>query len=226
MQRRISFLIFKYLTVFAFLVSFTKVHAADEKKPEVFVPLYQGINIGVELTQPAMSLFTKSGGYSVTADVNLKNKVLPGIELGVYGFDKTSEAGVNFKATGPFMKIGAKMPLTVNGKKAENIFFVGLNYAVSYFKYDLYNVTIPNGYWDGLTTDLTDEKSLTGWVEGIAGLRVNVIGPFALGWSVVYKSVLHNSDNIHGNAPYIPGYGMNVKPNLSVNAYLYYRLPF
>jgi len=226
MQKRISFLIFKYLSVFAFLVSLSKVYAADEKKPEVFVPLYQGINIGVELTQPATSLFSKNGGYSVVADINLKNKVLPGIELGVSEFDKTSEAGINFKATGPFMKIGAKMPLTVNGKKAENMFFVGLNYAASYFKYDLYNITIPTTYWDGFTTDLTDLKSFTGWVEGIAGLRVNVVGPFALGWSVVYKSILHSSQNVNGNAPYIPGYGLNVKPNLSVNAYLYYRFPF
>lgn len=202
--------------------------AADDKKDKKpFVPLYQGVNIGIELSQPAGLLLSGNGGYSLKADVNLKNKYFPTLEAGLSDFDKSSETGIQFASRGAYFKIGINTPLSVSGLKAENIFYVGLHYAFSAFNYDLKNLTFPGGYWGEYNNNsFENEKATAGWLEGVVGVRVQVFGPISLGWGVQYKSTIHIKNGDHSIPPYIPGYGLNTKPGIGLNAHLYYKLPF
>lgn len=198
----------------------------DKKEVKPFVPLYQGIQLGFELSGPASYFLSDSWGYSVKADINLKNKYFPTIEAGFSDYDKTAESGIHFTSSGSYVKAGLNIPLSKNGPKNEYMFYGGLHYGFSAFSYNLDNLSFSGDYWGNNITSFKDEKSVVGWIEGVAGVRVHVGGPISLGWNVLYKSVLNIKNGDHSNPPYIPGYGLNVKPGAGINVHLYYKLPF
>jgi hypothetical protein len=222
---RISFLILLLSLAFSLSLS-----AEDKKKKEAvkIIPLYQGINIGLELGKPIQGMLSNSYGASVKADVNLKNKYFPTLELGYSNYDKSSDLGIRCLASGQYFKIGVNKALTYKGDKAENLFFVGAHYGFSAFSYSLKSLSWYENYWGDNTTvtSFDDEKSVVGWVELVAGVRVKIFGPFSLGWTGQYKSTLHVSNGNNSNPAYIPGYGEYLKPLAGLSIYLYYKLPF
>jgi hypothetical protein len=193
---------------------------------KVEVPLYQGIQLGIEMGGPARMLFSDNWSTSAKMDLNLKNKYFPTVEVGLANFDKTGQTGIRFTSSGTFAKVGLNLPLAIHGDTAQDMFYGGLHYGISSFSYNLENLTFSGGYWGQDTSPFLNEKAVAGWFEAIAGVRVKVFGPISLGWSIHYKSILHVSNGDHSVPPYIPGYGENVKPNASIYGHLYYKLPF
>ncbi|MCK9311591.1 MAG: DUF6048 family protein [Bacteroidales bacterium] len=219
-----------YKTLFLCLVLPTtiSVSAAEKKKEEVVkVPLYQGIQIGFDLVSPASYLISDSYGVDIKADINLWNKYFPTVELGYADFDKTSEDGINCTSSGQYFKVGINKALSYRGNKAEDLFFAGIHYGFSSFSYNLDNLVYYPNYWgyDNITS-FQDQEATTGWIELVAGVRIQIIGPISLGWTAQYKSTLHVSDGRNSIPAYIPGYGENFKPKLGMAFHLYYRLPF
>jgi len=204
------------------------VSAADDKKKkeEINIPLYQGVQIGFDIMSPARSLFTESYGASVKADVNLKNAYFPTLEVGYANLDKTSEGGIHFTSSGQYIKLGVNKSLSYNGLKAENMFFAGAHYGFTAFSYNLDNLTYTQNYWGNDLSSLHNQKAAAGWIELVAGVRVHLLGPLSLGWTVQYKSTLHVSNGESSIPAYIPGYGENIKPNTGIAFHLYYKLPF
>jgi hypothetical protein len=218
---------FKYGLTAVLLVLAFSLSAADKKKePAKVYPLYQGINVGVELSQPVFGAFSGTHGYSAKVDVNLKNAYFPTLELGYTSFDKTAESGIHCLAAGPFFKIGVNKSLTFLGDKAENMFFAGIHYGLSSFTYSLDNLSWYDNYWGNTTTSYLNQPGLAGWLELMVGVRVNFWGPFSLGWTGQYKSTLHVSGGAQSDPAYIPGYGENLKPQTGLAIHLYYHLPF
>lgn len=204
------------------------VSAADKKKEELIkVPLYQGIQIGLDLVSPAGYLVSDSYGAGIKADVNLWNKYFPTLELGYAHFDKTSKNGILVNSSGQYVKVGINKALSYRGDKAENLFFAGAHYGFSGFSYNLDHLVYAKNYWGSSDiTSLADQKAMVGWIELVAGVRVQVSGPVSLGWTAQYKSTLHVSNGENSIPAYIPGYGENFKPKLGIAFHLYYRLPF
>jgi len=219
---------FKLFLVCLLLPAFFSVSAADDKKKkkDIYIPLYQGVQVGFDFISPASSLFSDSYGASVKADVNLKNSYFPTLEVGFVNLDKTSDSDIHFTSNGQYIKLGVNKCLSYNGTKAENMFFAGAHYGFSAFSYDLNNLTYTQNYWGNDQTSFTDQNSVAGWIELVAGVRVQLAGPFSLGWTFQYKSTLHVSNGENSIPAYIPGYGENVKPNAGIAFHLYYKLPF
>jgi hypothetical protein len=219
---------FKYGLLAALLFLSMHLAAADKKKePVVDVPTYQGICVGVELGKPLMGLLSNDKGYSVKADVNLKNTWFPTLEVGYSRYDQTAESGTQCLASGNYVKVGVNKSLSYLGNKAENMFYAGAHYGFSSFKYTLNNLSWYPNYWgDNTLTNLVDQQGIVGWLELTVGVRVNVYGPFSLGWSGQYKSTLHVSGGATSDPAYIPGYGENLKPMAGLALHLYYKLPF
>lgn len=223
--------IYRFFTII-FIILSLPVYAKNDKDKDKkvikpYVPVYQGIHIAAELTEPAMGLFSDSWGTSLKADINLKNKLMPTVETGFMNYDKTSEAGTKFISSGSYIKGGLNIPVVINGEEAEDMFFVGLHYGYSSFSYDLKSLTYQNGYWGSEgPSSINDDKASVSWYEAVAGIRVKISGPFSLGWTVQYKSVLNMNKGKYGYPPYIPGYGAYNNPGTGIRAYLYYRLPF
>lgn len=204
------------------------ISAADKKKVvEVEIPTYQGINLGLELGKPMLGLLSANKGYSLKADVNLKNTWFPTLEIGYGSYDKTAESGMRCLASGNYLKIGTNKALTYLGDKAENLFYAGAHYGFTSFRYTLDNLAWYDNYWgDNALTTISNQRGIVGWLELTVGVRVQVYGPFALGWSGQYKSTLHVSGGATSDPAYIPGYGENLKPMAGLALHLYYKLPF
>jgi len=219
---------FKYGVLATLLFLSLSVKAADKKKvPVVVIPTYQGINIGVELGKPLLGLLSNDKGYSVKADVNLKNTWFPTFEMGYESYDKTAESGTQCLASGTYFKLGINKSLVYLGDKAQNMFYAGAHYGFSAFSYTLNNLSWYDNYWGNNTlTNLTNQPGIVGWVELTVGVRVDVWGPFSLGWSGQYKSTLHVSGGATSDPAYIPGYGENLKPMAGLALHVYYKLPF
>ncbi|HET9571206.1 MAG TPA: DUF6048 family protein [Bacteroidales bacterium] len=219
---------YKYGLLTALLLLSSSLMAADKKKePVVFIPTYQGINLGVELGKPLLGLISNDKGYSIKADVNLKNTWFPTVELGYSSYDRTAESGTRCLASGNYFKIGVNKSLTYLGNKAQNMFYAGAHYGFTSFKYILNHLAWTDNYWgNNALTDLVDQPGVVGWLELTVGVRVNVWGPFSLGWSGQYKSTLHVSGGSYSNPAYIPGYGENLKPMAGLAFHLYCQLPF
>jgi len=219
---------FKYgLLATALFLSITLSASDKKKEPVVIIPTYQGVNVGVELGKPLLGLLSNDKGYSVKADVNLKNTWFPTVEVGYSSYDKTAESGTRCLASGNYIKVGLNKSLVYLGDKAQNIFYAGAHYGFSSFKYTLNNLSWYPNYWGGnALTNLTNQHGVVGWLELTVGVRVDVFGPFSLGWSGQYKSTLHVSGGATSNPAYIPGYGENLKPMTGLELHLYYKLPF
>jgi hypothetical protein len=216
------------ILLFCFLLPFSlSASAVDKKKEETpNIPLYQGIQIGFDFISPVKYLFSDTYGAGIKADVNLKNKYFPTIELGFANFDKTSDAGIHYTSSGQYFKIGVNKALSYKGSKAENMFFAGAHYGFSAFSYDLDNLTYAQNYWGNDVTSFKDEKAVVGWIELVTGVRVQLFGPVSMGWTAQFKSTLHVSNGENSIPAFIPGYGSNVKPNAEMAFHIYYKLPF
>lgn len=190
------------------------------------VAFYQGMNVGVELGGGLSYLFSDNWSTSANLDLNIKNQLLPTIEVGRAHLEQTGETGIGYSTTGNFIKAGFNKPLVYNNN-GRDVFYVGLHYGYSSFDYNLTNLKFSGGYWgQPAVSSLLNEHASAGWLDAVAGVRVQVLGPVSLGWSIHYRSVLNVSNGKHSVPQYIPGYGQNVNPYAGIDAHLYYRLPF
>jgi len=218
---------FNYGVLAALLALSLSLTAADKKKtPVAQIPTYQGINLGLELGKPILGLFSKDKGFSVKADVNLKNTWFPTLEVGFADYNRTAENGMRCESAGTYFKLGLNKSLVYLGDKAENMFYAGVQYGFSSFSYHLFNLSFYDNYWgDNALTNLTNQHGVVGWLDLTVGVRVHVLGPFSLGWSGQYKSTLHVSGSETSHPAFIPGYGENLKPMAGLALHLYYKLP-
>jgi hypothetical protein len=208
-------------TVLVFLA--VPLHAKKEAK-KADVPFYRGINLGVEVGGSAMSLFSDNWSGSAKLDLNIKNAYLPTLEIGQARYNQTGATGIRYTSSGPFFKLGLNLPIVSHGPKAEDLFYVGLHYGLSPFSFQLAQLSYSGGYWGNPSqTTIDDQHGLAGWADAVAGVRVKVLGPVSLGWSLHYRNLIHVSNGTNGVPAYIPGYGQHVKPNAAINAHIYYR---
>ena len=191
------------------------------------IPLYQGVTVGVEVLQPALGLLSKQSGLSGKIDLNLRNNYFPTLEIGHAVLDRTAENGTQGLANGTYFKLGVNKALTSFGTHAENQFFAGAHYGLSSFQYQVKQLNWADSYWNSsLPSNMPNQWGLAGWFELVVGVRVDIGGPFSMGWTGQYKTPLHVSKGDMGFPPLIPGYGENLKPQTGFAVHFYYRLPF
>ena len=80
----------------------------EKKKPQVTYPLYNGISIGTDLWGAGNKLLgsnTFSG--EIIADVDLKHRYFPTIEIGYGANDEWNDTGIHYKTGAPYFRIGA-----------------------------------------------------------------------------------------------------------------------
>lgn len=178
--------------------------------PRMKQPLWYAIEAGVNVWDPIMRIFgQKYGVADISVALNLHNRYLPTIEVGLGTAHKTPATG-NFtyrSPLAPYFKIGADYNFVYNSDP-DYRFYAGLRYGFSAFRYNLTDVRLDDPYW-GEDVPLTfPTASVTaGWFELTLGLRVRIAGPVSAGWSFRYHNILHQSHPATGDAWYIPGYG-------------------
>ena len=204
-------------------------------------PLFNGVDLSVDLWGPGSYLLGSDNlSMEVAADVNLKNRFFPTLEVGYGKSDTWSEDGIHYKAGAPYLRVGMDYN-TFYKKKFQHKLLVGLRYAVSSFSYDvqslsvddpiygggLGNPNITDGIWGGNLPpfDHTGMKGTMHWIEVCAGIRAHVWKGLYMGWALRYKFRLSATTGEYGDPSYVPGYGTYGSNTLGVSYTITYKLP-
>lgn len=199
----------------------------EEKKADV--AWWKGMLVQVDIASPMVSFLSKGESYSYEAgaQISLKQKYYPIVELGFAGVNKLTADAIGFETNGLFTKFGVDFNLIKqkeNSKPTNNLFLAGVRLGMSNFNYDISNVIITDDYWGGTETLPYNNLNATKvWFEVIAGVRVEVVKNIYMGWTIRNKNQL--TADAEGNVSpwYIPGFGNNTSNNWGFNYIIGYK---
>ena len=189
-------------------------------------PLLHAVSVGVNIWDPVMRIFKQQyGGADVWAELSLHNRYKPVIEFGLSSANITpDEMNYTFHSSlAPYFKIGMNYNIFYNSNP-DYQFNVGLRYGFTTYSYEVRDVTVDEGYWNEPSHfSLPNVHSTAGWLEIVAGVRVLAVKPISLGWTVKYRTKIHESKAPYGEQMYIPGWGKR-KNALSLSFSIIYTL--
>jgi hypothetical protein len=210
----------------------------DQKKEPKEVaeeaPTLNGMYIGVDIFGIGNKLL---GGDMMSSDVsltvNIKNKYMPTVEVGMGQVDATSDNDINFKTKSPYFKIGADYNFMAKKVQKFGFLYGGLRYGFCPMKFDVTNVTTDDGtpplqdyIWnESVDYSHTGQKVNMHWMEFVVGVKVNIIKNFMMGWSVRLKYKLAETKSEFGVPDQVPGFGEYGSSALGVTYNLIYRIP-
>lgn len=216
----------------------------EEKKVAVpdTIPFYNGTYVGIDVYGlGANFLGSDFASSELQVGVNLKNRFIPTLEIGMGGTDTWSETGIHYrtKAT-PYFRIGADYNVMARKKEKNSYLYVGLRYGMSAFKYDVATLPVSDPIWgDNIgNSSLTDDfwkgnvpfdhpgmKATVQWMEIVLGVKVRIYKNFNMGWSIRMKYKLGASSGEYGDPWYVPGFGKYKSNTMGLTYSLIYRLP-
>ncbi len=196
----------------------------DNKAPTDSV-VFRGFSAHLDIASPLMGIIVDRGVITGEAqfDINLLNKFFPIVEFGYASVNVTSDNASNYRTSAPFWRIGFNYNfLKTKKNKVEllnrNYPFIGLRYGMSVVSYDMGNVPLSEGYWnESATMDFSDKNVYAGWVEILAGVRVDLAKGFTMGWSARVRLGLHTSLHNDSQLWFVPGYGKSGNAQFSFN---------
>lgn len=163
---------------------------------------FESLTVGVDLVGPAMHLFSDHGEYQAYAQLNIKGKYLPAIEIGYGKADKDNFiTQIAYKSKGMFGRIGCDFNILKN-KHDDYRFMAGLRYGLTSFNYD--TTLAPDSITGSRTT--VSEKCTLHWAELVLGVDAKVWGPLHMGWTMRYRRRI-KATNYQYNPQYAPGFG-------------------
>lgn len=206
------------------------------------IPFYNGTYVGVDVYGIGSKLL---GGDFMSSEVsiavNLKNKFIPTLEVGMGGTDTWNETGIHYKSKpAPFFRIGVDYNTMAKKKEKNSYLYAGLRYAFTSFKYDVStlpvedpifggsigNPSLEDDYWGGsVPFNHLGMKGSVHWIEIVLGVKVQIYKNFNMGWSLRMKYKTKDSYGEYGNPWYVPGYGKFKSNNMGITYSLIYKLP-
>ena len=193
-------------------------------------PMYQGIYIGADIYGLAGKAFGSDiTSAEISAEVNLKNRYFPIVEIGYGSTDTTDdETDIHFKTSAPYFRIGMNYNVFYKKPYLPGEFLVGLRYGFTSFSYDVAAPSMTDPTWGAPTIpfEYNGEKSSASWLELSLGLKSNIYKNLYMGLALRYRSRISMKKNEHTEPWYIPGYGKNKSTNFGVTYTIVYKLPF
>lgn len=180
------------------------------KSKKMIYPRIYCVAAGANIADPLLRIAgQKYGIASVWGELNMHNRYFPTLEIGLGQARITpQESNFTFRTPlAPFFKIGANYNIFYNSDPRYK-FLVGLRYGLTSFSYSIDDITLTDNYWDITSTfSIPRQRTTVGYFEFLAGVRVNIVSSFSIGWDIRYHAVLHESRAPHGKPMYIPGFG-------------------
>lgn len=199
----------------------------EKASKKVYRPTMMDITAGADIWEPLMRAFGQSyGGGGVWVSLNLKNRFIPIVELGVGQANSTPDDGnFTYKSNLAFYgKVGMNYNFLA-AKDPRYQLFAGIRFAGTSFKYDITDISVNNGYWGNTDRfDILGQKSSAIWGEFVLGIKVGLFKNFSMGWTVRYNFPFSIKDTPNSRPWYIPGYGTRNNP-LNVSLSLSYTIP-
>lgn len=198
--------------------------AKDKKESEEVIPFYQGTYVSIDVFNPISHfLGTRFIQGEASVDVNLKNMFFPVFEFGYGGVDYSNDSGLSYKSSAPYFRIGVNYN-TMAKKKRENHFYIGARYGMSSFKYDIVSNGLVDEIWQTpIEFNRIGMKSFAHWIELVAGVRVQIVNNFMMGWSVRMGRLISSQGHGDNEPWYIPGYGYSSTSSFGATYTLTYK---
>lgn len=201
--------IFRYISALL-LSSFLCFQAFAQDKKTEQAPVFCGVAVMADVAGPVMKLLdTRFHQMEVGARLNFREHYFPIAELGVGECDREGEENNNsFHVRAPYMRLG--MDYNFNKKLNGNRFFGGLRYAFSSFRYDIQSPDFQDPVYGGPKGfKLDDQSGRMQWAEFCLGIETKLWEFIRLGWTIRFKTRLHQTGNTYGDPYYVPGFGRN-----------------
>lgn len=190
--------------------------------------VFHGFSVHLDAASPLVNyLIDKSTlSFEACVDVDLLHRFFPIAEVGFGYADKLNDDNIHYKVKAPFYRLGMNFNiLRMKSKDGESKIFtgsypyIGLRYGFTLFKYGLDGVIVNDDYWGVSRPMEVNPKYLyAGWAELVAGVRVNMVKGFTMGWSVRLGVLSHTSKpSLKTQLWYIPGFGKNNTVNFMFN---------
>lgn len=181
--------------------------------------IYQGTTLRVDLINPILDLaFSQWHTYSVEAAVSVRllYRLFPTIEFGHAGnFLQEKDAAVPlYDGWGQYARIGLDINPLKKHPESRSVLLVGVRAGTGW--QNLHTPALlaeePKGVW------IADV-----WGEVLAGVQVNIVKGFNMGWAVRMKFLFTKNNRNPLTTPfYIPGYGARGDMNWGFDYYLGY----
>lgn len=184
--------------------------STERELPKMIYPLFDAVDIGVNVWDPVMRLLGQHYGLiDFYGELSLHNRYKPVVELGL-GMCSETPDGQNFtykSKMAPYFKIGINYNVFYNSNPDYQL-FVGARYGISFFSFEVTDITQPDGYWGPQPPfSIPSQSTSAGYFELCAGLKVKIVKNLSMGWTVRYHSMLHEGNCLYGKPMYIPGFG-------------------
>ena len=176
----------------------------------------------------------------VSVEIDIKRRFLPIVEIGYGSTDTWDVKGIHYKSAAPYFRVGMNYNTMYKKKDKNNMFYVGLRYAISSMNYDVSAVGVTDPIFEGETNPLIEDwiwgetlpydreglKATIHWLEIVAGVRVQVFKSLYMGWALRMKYRQKNDISEYGNPWYVPGFGTYNSSKMGVTYSIIYKLPF
>ena len=195
--------------------------------PKMINPLFHSASVSVDIWDPVMRAFGQHYGLvEFSAELNLHNRYIPVVEIGLGQTDYTPEEN-NYTyrvPVTPYFRIGCNYNFLYNSNP-DYLVMAGVRFGFTRFSYELNDVTINSDYWgESAVIDFPRQNCSFSYMQLVFGLRVKVFGPISMGWYFRYKAKLHESKDNYGKPWYIPGFGSR-KGAITGSFYVAYTIP-
>lgn len=206
-------------------------HAQDKNKDTIQVKTkwWNGLTLQVDAASLVNSALSNGDSYSIEAgaQLDIKNKYYPILEIGFAGANKTSAEDIIFKTNGLFGRVGVDFNMKKskpNAKMSNNLFTAGLRLGMTSFAYNINNILITDDYWgNSELLDFNNQTSSKIWYEIVVGVKVEVFKNTYMGWTVRNKHLISKDTTGDVFPSYIPGYGVNKSTIWGINYVLGYK---
>lgn len=191
-------------------------------RPQSPYPLYNGMVIGANFGDALFALIgQKHYSYDISAAVSLHNWFFPVVEAGIGWGEHTADGGAyHFKGKPSFYaKVGINYNILYKSNP-DYMAYLGLRFGMSRSSWDITNIreTSDLGKETG-KTELLGQHTFSTYGDVVAGLKVKIAGPIAIGWNVRFRLGLHNGKGLPVKPWFVPGYGTG---GLTANICAYY----
>ena len=194
-------------------------------KVKQFVPpVFRGASVHFDIASPIFGALDRTVNLEIQADVNLYRRLYPIIEVGFTSINRQTPTGASYSSHSPFFRLGINYgllkPFKDDGsmRSVKCYPFVGIRYAFSTMNYTIENLAINDDYWGKQETmSYHSPLTYTGWLEVVAGVRVDLYRGLTMGWSVRLKTLIHTSAPDKAYVWYVPGYSRSQGMAFSFN---------
>jgi len=223
--------IYKFIISLILCLVVTTTIAQDKNKDTIAVKTkwWSGVTLQVDVASMIGSALSKGETYSLegAAQIDIKNKYYPIVEIGFAGANKTSSEDINFKTNGLFGRVGVDFNMKKakpDSKPSNNLFTAGLRLGMTRFAYNINNIVITDDYW-GNSELLNFNNQITSkfWYEIVLGVKVEVFKNTYMGWTVRNKQLISKDASGEVFPWYIPGYGINQSSLWGINYIVGYK---